>query len=151
MEMVWLIPLFPKPCANSDLWLFIIDGIISFPIAIASFFFPTDLPQSASTRFFTGEVSRLSSQEVRQLIQYTGNPTGSKTNAARRTEDTRGIHRCQGQESAHFIAHLAPKLLPHLHQRHQRHPYLPAVPQAAQELHLRGPADQLVSHGCVRC
>ncbi|KAK0646728.1 putative MFS transporter Liz1/Seo1 [Cercophora newfieldiana] len=45
-------------------WLFIIDGIISFPIAIASFIFLPDLPQTASRRFFTDEEIALAQKRM---------------------------------------------------------------------------------------
>ncbi|KAK3356643.1 major facilitator superfamily domain-containing protein [Lasiosphaeria hispida] len=36
-------------------WLFIMDGVISMPIAIASFYFLPDMPETTGTRFFTAD------------------------------------------------------------------------------------------------
>lgn len=38
-------------------WLFIMDGVISLPIALASFYYLPDLPETTGTRIFTYEVS----------------------------------------------------------------------------------------------
>lgn len=40
-------------------WLFIMDGVISFPVAIGSFFFLPDMPESNRGWFFTEEVRRV--------------------------------------------------------------------------------------------
>ena len=47
----------PNPPENSwESRLFIMDGVISMPIAIAGYFFLPDLPETSRARYFTAEV-----------------------------------------------------------------------------------------------
>ncbi|KAK5658150.1 hypothetical protein OQA88_2123 [Cercophora sp. LCS_1] len=45
-------------------WLFIMDGVISFPIAIGSFFFLPDLPETTGRRYFTDEEIELAKKRM---------------------------------------------------------------------------------------
>ncbi|KAH8903564.1 MFS general substrate transporter [Coniochaeta sp. PMI_546] len=45
-------------------WLFIMDGVISFPIALASFYFLPDLPETTGRRIFTEEEIELAQRRM---------------------------------------------------------------------------------------
>jgi len=49
-------------------WLFIVDGIISLPIAVAGYFVLPDLPETTRARYLTEDVCRLFIQCIHWLI-----------------------------------------------------------------------------------
>ncbi|KAL2021626.1 hypothetical protein VTK56DRAFT_6979 [Thermocarpiscus australiensis] len=53
-----------------DKWLFLMDGVISFPVAIASFIFLPDLPETNSRKFFTDE-KRMALEERKTRAPFT--------------------------------------------------------------------------------
>ena len=50
--------------------LFIVDGVISLPIAIAGFFFLADVPETSRAWYLTNEVRKSEFQENDRTLAY---------------------------------------------------------------------------------
>ncbi|KAJ5295853.1 hypothetical protein N7508_010674 [Penicillium antarcticum] len=83
-------------------WLFIVDGIISLPVAISGFFILPDVPEISSPWYLSQEVT---------ISRHAGSQTGPKTNETRGKKRQRTIHEIKAEEDIHFMAHLPSDIL----------------------------------------
>lgn len=90
--------------------LFVIDGVISIPVALSGFFVLPDVPEISSPWYLSDEVCSTLFIYMLGLRPYwpkIGGPTRAETNAARRTTESRPIHQVQAQEDLFFMADLS--------------------------------------------
>ena len=90
-------------------WLFIIDGVISLPIAIAGFFVLPDVPEICRAPYLSKEVKQKSTVPSRGTTGVTdvpGNCLCAKANGTRRACEARPLHQSENQENIQFMAYL---------------------------------------------
>ena len=90
--------------------LFIIDGVISLPIAIAGFFVLPDVPEISRAWYFSKAVSVLIDLLFGPIADVRrGIGIRKEKSAARGSSAARPLHQGEGQEDLDFMAHLRPQ------------------------------------------
>ena len=75
--------------------LFLVDGIISLPIALAGFFFIPDVPETSRAFYLNKDVResfRRSKSSIETQLNSLGSGVCQEENAARRSQATSPVH-----------------------------------------------------------
>lgn len=92
--------------------LFLVDGIISLPIAVAGFFVLPDVPEIANPWYLSKTVRFYSQLSDKGLVLndwlYQGGRPRSETHGVRRQKASRAVHRGKTQEDLFLVAYLSP-------------------------------------------
>ena len=86
--------------------LFIMDGVISIPIALAGYYFLPDVPEISRARYFTEQVSQCIFPEVIFGLRLAGTRVCKEAHETGRTPKQRAVHQSKVREDFLFMAHL---------------------------------------------
>jgi ACS family pantothenate transporter-like MFS transporter len=90
--------------------LFIIDGVISLPVAIAGFFFLPDVPETSKAFYLSKDVSIYSASRSFSIAKAgAGIRVWKEEDAARGPRAEKALHQSEVQEDFVFVAHLPSK------------------------------------------
>lgn len=90
-------------------WLFIVDGIISLPIALSGYFLLPDVPETCRAPYLSKEVSSHSSTRF-QVVKTDGGVGAclcASSNVLRRTKEQSAIYEKEGSQDFQKLAHLS--------------------------------------------
>ncbi|KAL8793243.1 MAG: hypothetical protein Q9195_004179 [Heterodermia aff. obscurata] len=89
-------------------WLFIVDGVISLPIAIAGFFFLPDVPEISRAWYLTKEVRAIFKATTKfKLTPESGPSICSEANGIRGPQAERSIFQEKSQEDPDVLAYIS--------------------------------------------
>lgn len=88
--------------------LFIVDGIISLPIALMGFIVLPDVPEISNPWYLTKDVRLPYRRNQQTLNQYIGSQTLAEAHGARRPKDQRAVYKSQAEKDIYLLAHLLP-------------------------------------------
>ena len=97
-----------KGVTNWFVRLFIVDGVISLPIAIAGFFFLPDVPGTSRAWYLTNEVRASVSWTTKLLLTLqSGSSIFCETNGIRGPQAESSIHKEKSQKDSGVLAYIS--------------------------------------------
>lgn len=148
------------------------DGVISFPVGVACFYFLPDSPDNSRSHYFSTEASddliTPSIVYISNVLAFIGNRIGPAANASGRTstattfylEKTEGGSDLMAYIPAQFVLRVSEVEVPHaespsslsgsqLPEWYQRNTYLPPILEVSQESKVYRQPDQPIPIWCV--